>query len=1178
MKNQYAYFKSLGLSLFLWVCMMSGVNTLQAQTPCLDPIEPMIISLSATEVTIKWTNPSPAPWNGYDYYLTQSTQVPNSNTTPTGNVSMDNVTLNVQVGNTYRFYVRSVCGTATGTSNGPWQGFLVFTPIATGTGCAQAPFGMSPTTTFVPAYTQSPELINSDAYAGEFCKVDIMANRQYEFTTNRSTDYITITNFSGSVVLAHGVNPVMYNSGTNDFEVRYYISANSMCLSQASERERYVTARLVPSATCPAPSALTTTSISTDSAIANWTNNAPGVITSFQYYYSTNSTPPGINATPNGSTTFSTFTFNSLLPNTTYYWWVRGLCDQDLTQWIAGAAFTTQATAVNGCVSALYGQTPPNVFVPACTGAAEIIASNMWAGNYSLIDIIPNKTYTFTSSVGTDFITIRDNNTSIAYASGTTPLVWSSGSNTARIKMFVHLNAACGSLNVNRTTTITCQNAVASCSTPSGFTIGTVTGSSVSASWTPATPAPANGYQYFIATNMTTPSGSTTPTGTTTTASATATGLTANSTYYFWVRSNCANGVSQWVFGNSFTTLGTGSGCTNAPYGQFPTSAFTPSCFGNDELIVSNAFAGEYTLVNIQPNRQYTFKSSAISDYITITNADASVFYIAGTTPLVWSSGTNTGQIRYFIHTNSACGTQEADRERFIACQLITSSCPAPTGVTIGTITAAGATVSWTAPMPAPATGYNIYVSTSSTAPTASTTPTGTVTTISANITGLLAQTTYYVWVQGDCGSENSVWVAGGNFITLAGTNGCTTATYGLFPAATFTPTCTGTEQLIAADTWAGEYSNIAITPATPYTFRSSVNTDFITIANTDGSVVYAYGNSPLSWNSGTNTGVVRYYIHANSSCTDQNANRSRFIQCSASSVCNPPTVPNITAVTGASISLAWEAPTPAPANGYAYYVSTSSTPPTASTIPTGTSTTTSATASGLNGNTLYYAWVRSVCAGGVSTWLDLGFATTSATTNFCNTATFGLYPTAAFTPTCNGNSQTIVTDAYAGEFTVVNVVANTQYTFSSSVATDYMTITTSSGSALLSNGLTPLVWNSGTYSGTVRYYLHANASCGSQEIPRSRFIRCTASLSTDQPDKAAYAVFPNPTTDEVTISGAQPIRRIDVINSLGQVVGSGVYSDHNTVSLSLKQYPIGLYVLLIHGRDQIQTHKVVRQ
>lgn len=95
-------------------------------------------------------------------------------------------------------------------------------------------------------------------------------------------------------------------------------------------------------------------------------------------------------------------------------------------------------------------------------------------------------------------------------------------------------------------------------------------------------------------------------------------------------------------------------------------------------------------------------------------------------------------------------------------------SCLAPSLPTISAITNAGATLSWTAPSTAPGSGYEVYYSTTNTAPTAGTTPTETVTTgTSLAIAGLTANTTYYAWVRSNCGSGDvSAWVASASFKT----------------------------------------------------------------------------------------------------------------------------------------------------------------------------------------------------------------------------------------------------------------------------------------------------------------------------------------------------------------------------------------------------------------------------
>jgi Fibronectin type III domain len=70
------------------------------------------------------------------------------------------------------------------------------------------------------------------------------------------------------------------------------------------------------------------------------------------------------------------------------------------------------------------------------------------------------------------------------------------------------------------------------------------------------------------------------------------------------------------------------------------------------------------------------------------------------------------------------------------------------------------ATLSWTAPTNAPASGYQYYYSTSPTAPTATTTPTGNVTSgTSVTLNSLTTGQTYYFWVRSNCGgSSQSFW------------------------------------------------------------------------------------------------------------------------------------------------------------------------------------------------------------------------------------------------------------------------------------------------------------------------------------------------------------------------------------------------------------------------------------
>ncbi|WP_288243350.1 T9SS type A sorting domain-containing protein [uncultured Chryseobacterium sp.] len=87
------------------------------------------------------------------------------------------------------------------------------------------------------------------------------------------------------------------------------------------------------------------------------------------------------------------------------------------------------------------------------------------------------------------------------------------------------------------------------------------------------------------------------------------------------------------------------------------------------------------------------------------------------------------------------------------------NACSTPTNIT-ATTTMTEATLSWTAPSSAPASGYQYYYSTSPTAPTASTTPTGNVTSgTSVTLNQLNTGQTYYFWVRSNCGgSSQSFW------------------------------------------------------------------------------------------------------------------------------------------------------------------------------------------------------------------------------------------------------------------------------------------------------------------------------------------------------------------------------------------------------------------------------------
>jgi hypothetical protein len=102
-------------------------------------------------------------------------------------------------------------------------------------------------------------------------------------------------------------------------------------------------------------------------------------------------------------------------------------------------------------------------------------------------------------------------------------------------------------------------------------------------------------------------------------------------------------------------------------------------------------------------------------------------------------------------------------------------------------------------------------------------------------------------------------------------------------------------------------------------------------------------------------------------------------------------------------------------------------------------------------------------------------------------TSTFG----SATVGACSG-AVTISTCNFAGEFAVVSgVVTGRTYQFTSSVATDFITITTT-GNVVLASGVQPVNWVA-TLTGMVRVHYSVNSGCGDQGTCRITTVACTS-------------------------------------------------------------------------------------
>jgi hypothetical protein len=355
------------------------------------------------------------------------------------------------------------------------------------------------------------------------------------------------------------------------------------------------------------------------------------------------------------------------------------------------------------------------------------------------------------------------------------------------------------------------------CAPPTLQAPASITANSALVSWT--TPSNAVTYDVYHSTSNTPPASSVTPTypgvtGTSTTIG----GLNSNTNYYYWVRTNCSSATSQsvWSFAGTFKTA-----CSTftVPYTEnfdttntgSSTNNNAPSCWA---YLESAPFSG-YGYVSASnsyssPNSYYLYNSTATTGSqmlispptVDLSDGNKRVrFYaksgganytlLVGTlsNPTDPNSFTQIGsaitltttQTQYTVNIPVGSDVQLAFKHGMggtfrgiylddITVQAI-PTCFEPTAVTSSNVATNSATIGWTAPTPAPANGYEVYYSTTNTAPTAATvldaSNSTTSTTASAPLSGLSPATTYYAWVRSNCSaSDKSIWSATSTMFT----------------------------------------------------------------------------------------------------------------------------------------------------------------------------------------------------------------------------------------------------------------------------------------------------------------------------------------------------------------------------------------------------------------------------
>ena len=616
---------------------------------------------------------------------------------------------------------------------------------------------------------------------------------------------------------------------------------------------------------------------------------------------------------------------------------------------------------------------------------------------------------------------------------------------------------------------------IPACAEPLGIFADNITTTGATINWTAST-SPSATYQLYYSSSNVAPADTATPMVTGVAGTSTnITGLNPQTTYYVWVRSNCgATGNSEWSSSASFITLCVPVTSFSQNFDGVATPGL-PTCWGKILRGATIPAAADVTTTTTNysaPNSAYLYNSSATAtdDIILVSPQLSNVgagthrlrFYARnGTASQDLEIGTlsdNTASATFTLYQTVDLTTTWAEYtvdftgyggpDQYIGFRRLSTStftsvymdnivweqipsCLPPTDLQASNATTTTATLNWN-PSATPGMGYQVYYSTSSTAPLDTTAAMmNGVIPPSADLTGLTPGSVYYVWVRTNCGSDTSAWSASTNFTTL-----CAPITTPSAPEtfATYLPSIcwreaqgpvtgplTGT-----SSGWIGDdYGNVAakgraarmniyttaqdewlVSPQydlgtsgtmqlqfdlifTGYDVSSPGSMDpddkFIVLLSTDDGATWT---ALREWNNTTPistlgqqvalplngyTGLVRFGFYAES--TVAGADNDVMIDNVAVQpipACVAPTIAQASNVTINSATIEWTASISNPTNYQIYYSTSSAAPDSATTPMQSGIAALQANLTNLASGTTYYVWVRSNCAGSVSNWSGL--------------------------------------------------------------------------------------------------------------------------------------------------------------------------------------------------------------
>lgn len=285
----------------LFVSLLLAFSSVVAQnTNCPAPLNPTTTSVGTNSAVLNWTAPS-----GVQFYYVQWRPVTNPPSNYTQVIAQVPVyTLgNLQCNTAYEWRVQSVCSGSGIIITSPYAGPLTFTTLSCGGTVCPAPTNLSATN------------ITANSAVLSWTGVSLPATYNLRYRTQSTAAWTTVNGVSSP-----------YQFGNLTCNTTYEWQVQSVCanttgtttLSPWSASAFFTT--LPCSVNCPAPTGLSVTNITSNSAMLSW-NAVTGAV-SYQVRYR-----------PSSTTTWSyltsispAITISGLICNKAYVWQVRSIC------------------------------------------------------------------------------------------------------------------------------------------------------------------------------------------------------------------------------------------------------------------------------------------------------------------------------------------------------------------------------------------------------------------------------------------------------------------------------------------------------------------------------------------------------------------------------------------------------------------------------------------------------------------------------------------------------------------------------------------------------------------------------------------------------------------------------------------------------------------------------------